>query len=933
MAGLSLNRIATFVTALIMLMTVGYINAAKAGDAGNMPYTENRPLKVVIDWDFAPYEYIDDIGKPAGYNVEVYKNVLKGLKIPYVFIVRERKLAIEMFERGDADLIIEPLNSRSLNSDSMYYSRKTVYPYKIKIAYKRGTPPLKSLKQLGEGSLLAVKRYDYAAFRVLERKDINKEQLRVNSPRTCMANIDNGRYQYFIYSEAAIKNMLKKLNVNDIEVADIDIPIGDMRFVARSQWLINMLDDQFARFEQSGMKKQLVTKWFHPEDETKSIPKIVFLILLAVLVLLFVLIAANRLITKQIRFAVRRMSEKNNLMEEALKMSGNSVVRLNMTAERVDYVYGNHLSTEGMTAQQYYDLIHPDYQKKMFDYTNSIIAGDKEAEKGCAYKWNAGTPDNPKWIEMFNRSIVEQRENDAPFTIISTLTDITDDRKKDILYQNLADKYISIFDLSVLGMLLYNNKGGLINTNERVRQILKFRSPDDGFYYRRNIQTMFFDGMDVSEFYMESRTACTKIFIPERGVSEYVEFNVCPIKNDDGELQYILVVLRLMTNERELYLRRKASKDDLHRVNEETAKYERDLRYLLTESKTMIWRISFENSRVTYFRNLYTIDTELSREECIASVVGDDNKKIAENFLCMPGDGVQPKTIVLPTLNLICKDNKVHWYSINRLLDYDDNDNIVGLFGLIRDITEQEEAQERLRSEIIRANESEVQKSTFLANMSHEIRTPLNAIVGFCDLLPSMDGPEEKAELASIIRKNCNLLIHLIDDILMISTMDTDGPKINPRKIDFAHEFEEICATLEQHAADSPAQFIKDNPYTLFVTELDIERMQQIIINFTTNAVKFTTKGHIKVGYRQQENGIYIYCEDTGKGIPEEKCKDVFRRFVKLNDYVQGTGLGLSICKAIADACGGKIGVESEVGKGSTFWVWIPCDIEKAELR
>ena len=106
---------------------------------------------------------------------------------------------------------------------------------------------------------------------------------------------------------------------------------------------------------------------------------------------------------------------------------------------------------------------------------------------------------------------------------------------------------------------------------------------------------------------------------------------------------------------------------------------------------------------------------------------------------------------------------------------------------------------------------------------------------------------------------------------------------------------------------------------------MDSGRIQQVITNFVTNAVKYTQQGHIKVGYREEGNGLYIYCEDTGTGIPKDKCEKVFDRFVKLNDFVQGTGLGLSICKAIIDQCHGKIGVNSEEGKGSTFWIWIPC--------
>jgi signal transduction histidine kinase len=109
--------------------------------------------------------------------------------------------------------------------------------------------------------------------------------------------------------------------------------------------------------------------------------------------------------------------------------------------------------------------------------------------------------------------------------------------------------------------------------------------------------------------------------------------------------------------------------------------------------------------------------------------------------------------------------------------------------------------------------------------------------------------------------------------------------------------------------------------------------VQQVITNFVTNAVKYTQEGHIKVGYRSEDDGIYIYCEDTGAGIPPEKQASVFDRFVKLDDFVQGTGLGLAICKSIADRCNGRIGVVSEgAGKGSTFWLWIPRNLTSSNF-
>jgi signal transduction histidine kinase len=125
----------------------------------------------------------------------------------------------------------------------------------------------------------------------------------------------------------------------------------------------------------------------------------------------------------------------------------------------------------------------------------------------------------------------------------------------------------------------------------------------------------------------------------------------------------------------------------------------------------------------------------------------------------------------------------------------------------------------------------------------------------------------------------------------------------------------------------APLQFQKENPYDNLFISVDIGRVQQILTNFVTNAVKFTKEGHIRVGYRYERQGLYLFCEDTGIGIPREKQKMVFDRFVKLDEFVQGTGMGLTICKSIAERFGGEIGVNSEGdGKGSTFWVWIPCE-------
>ena len=250
-----------------------------------------------------------------------------------------------------------------------------------------------------------------------------------------------------------------------------------------------------------------------------------------------------------------------------------------------------------------------------------------------------------------------------------------------------------------------------------------------------------------------------------------------------------------------------------------------------------------------------------------------------------------------------------------------------GTMHIVVDNTKLEEARRQLQAVTTQANESVRMKSGFMASMTHELRTPLNAITGFTGILDTLGDDPERGEYVRIIRNSSDMLQRLINDIIEASSISGGTLTIKPDTIDFAIAFDDICRTLQQRVQGKNLKFIKENPYDTFVTTLDFERVQQVLTNFVTNAVKFTEHGYVRLGYRYEKHGMYLYCEDTGIGIPKDKQKAVFERFVKLNEFVQGTGMGLAICKLIADSCGGDIGViSSGEDRGSTFWLWIPCD-------
>ena len=221
--------------------------------------------------------------------------------------------------------------------------------------------------------------------------------------------------------------------------------------------------------------------------------------------------------------------------------------------------------------------------------------------------------------------------------------------------------------------------------------------------------------------------------------------------------------------------------------------------------------------------------------------------------------------------------------------------------------------------------------------MSHEIRTPLNAIVGFSGILASTEEEEEKQEYVSIIESNNTLLLQLISDILDLSKIEAGTLDFNYSNVeinDLMSDLENSCV-LKLKSDKVKLEFVA--PEEPCCAHIEKNRLSQLIINLITNAIKFTEQGSIRFGYKRENNELYFYVADTGCGIPQDKQDSIFGRFVKLNSFAQGTGLGLSICRTLVDNMGGKIGVESEMGKGSTFWFTLPYKqaeaVEKAPKK
>lgn len=231
------------------------------------------------------------------------------------------------------------------------------------------------------------------------------------------------------------------------------------------------------------------------------------------------------------------------------------------------------------------------------------------------------------------------------------------------------------------------------------------------------------------------------------------------------------------------------------------------------------------------------------------------------------------------------------------------------------DITELKDSQ--LKRE--RAEELDRLKSAFLANMSHEIRTPLNAIVGFSQLLAETDDPDERHEFVEIIDSNNRMLLQLISDILDLAKIESGTMDFKFADMSIKEVINEIVTSFRIKMPDNVALIApKDSPECQIYS--DRMRLTQVISNFLNNAIKYTSEGCIILAYEIIGDEIKFSVTDTGDGMSQEIQAHIFDRFYKGNTFKQGTGLGLSICETIVNRLGGRIGVNSELGKGSTFW-------------
>ena len=508
------------------------------------------------------------------------------------------------------------------------------------------------------------------------------------------------------------------------------------------------------------------------------------------------------------------------------------------------------------------------------------------------------------------------------------------------LVNGIADNLLhNIFnDLSV-GLELYDKDGLMIDVNYSRLRSMGIKDKKDILGYNLFNYTSFSD--EIKEQVRKGETVrfvakydfddLRRLFPTNLSGIKFFEITVSFVHNEKSEITNYMVISQDVT-ERVLWQNKYDNLyEEVVRSKKELLESEQRMIHLIRQNELVLNNI---NSGLAYIANDYIVQWE-KISLCSKSLSYEAYKKGEPCYLTAHNRTTPCENCVMQRARrsgqvesiLFNLDNK-HVIEVFATPIFNEQGDVDGVVIRVDDVTERQHMIGELEKERNRAEQSDKLKSAFLANMSHEIRTPLNAIVGFSDLLMVTEDQEEKEDFIQIINANNELLLKLINDILDLSKIEAGSVELKYEDFDLAVYFNELAASMHRRVVNPQVRLVPMNPYETCTVRLDKNWLAQILTNFVTNAIKYTSEGMIEMGYEKVGGSIRLYVRDTGIGIPEDKKDKVFHRFEKLDEFAQGTGLGLSICKAIVEACRGEIGFESEFDKGSLFWAILPCQFE-----
>ena len=517
--------------------------------------------------------------------------------------------------------------------------------------------------------------------------------------------------------------------------------------------------------------------------------------------------------------------------------------------------------------------------------------------------------------------------------------DVTDEERRKKNVSTLLMRYHTVFNSALIDMIYYDKDGVLRDINEKACQTFGVQDRhsllEDEFLLTNN---PMFSSIDFNKL-EDTRTTSIVDFGDYRDAvyqldrfglqgKMFYESTINPIRNADGELEGIYMAGRNVTEMVESFHRQQDSIRQLQKATKDIRNYIANINYALRVSGVRLVNYYPASYTLELSNNVNEAQLRLSQLRCIRLGTPRFRRAISSTLNRM--DHLTSYPIESEIRD---KKGRQIWLMFNLLPMKDDEGRVIRYFGMCRDMTDMVETERHLAIETQKAQETELLKQAFLTNMSYEIRTPLNTVVGFAELFETDHDEADEPLFIEEIKRNSNDLLKLVNDILYLSRLDANMIEYNKMETDFALLFDSYCQ-MGWSSVSPEVKTVIENPYERLVVDIDTEHVSKVIEKLCTNAVNHTSQGSIRAKYEYRHGELTISIEDTGQGIDSQTLPHIFERFSRNQQgELYGTGLDLPIVQALVQQMGGAIEMQSELGKGTTVWISIPCEARTIEKR
>lgn len=549
--------------------------------------------------------------------------------------------------------------------------------------------------------------------------------------------------------------------------------------------------------------------------------------------------------------------------------------------------------------------------------------------------------DGKQHIYNVTISILRYDQRNKPTILLGTQQDITEDQEKATKNRNLALMYHTVFNTSLIDMIYFDANGVIQEINDKACESLMVKDKQALLDSKITLADMpALKGVDfntLDKMYSSTYTKVKDIKNPMGEFEEgqegvYYEQNVTSIHDHEGALSGVVLAGKNITEMVLSQHRQMEAAKQLQETTKAIEAYIRNINYSLKVSDVRLMNYDPDTHMMEVSSDLKQAQYRLTQVRAL-SLIKPEERRRARGLLTRMDN--RRKGVITITLETLLRDDfgRNIFLNFNLMPITNKEGEVTHYFGMCRNETEMTYTEMQLQEESAKAQETDQLKNSFLLNMSYELRTPLNAVIGFAGLYNGEHNEEDEPVFAEEIKKNTGTLLQLINDILFISRLDAHMIEHNYQMSDFALLFEGWCYMGWSNISPN-VKTIVDNPYNQLVVNIDQTNLAMVIEKICTMTAMHTIEGTIRAKYEYRHGELMITIEDTGPGLSAEALSKVFDRFVHDESVErQGTGLDMPIVKELVEQMNGTIEIQSEEGKGTAFYISIPCEMASFDKK